>query len=263
MVEGDRVMTDESRAPRPLAWLVRSVAETGSTNADVLAAARAGEGEGLVLCADHQTAGRGRLGRTWVAPPGASILCSILLRPPLPAGQVHLVTTAVALAAADACDQVAGVAPRLKWPNDLLVGERKVAGLLAESVVIDGRVDAVVVGIGLNVEWPHDLPADLAEIATALNHHAPAVARAEVLDAMLEGLAVRYQALCDEGPSALLVEAGRRSATVGQTVRVELAGRTIEGVATALTPEGQLVVAPADGPPQVVVAGDVVHLRTV
>lgn len=252
---------EESRVPRPLVWLVRSVAETGSTNADAVEAARAGEGEGLVLCADHQTAGRGRLGRTWVAPPGASILCSILLRPPLPPDQVHLVTTAVALAAADACEQVAGVAPRLKWPNDLLVGERKLAGLLAESVVVDGRVDAVVVGIGLNVEWPTDLPADLAEIATALNHHAPAVTRGEVLAAMLDGLAVRYQALCDDGPSDLIAEAGRRSATVGRTVRVELPGRTIEGIATGLTPEGQLLVTPPGGRPEVVVAGDVIHVR--
>src|SRR4051812_27340870 len=109
----------------------------------------AGAPEGLAAVADHQTAGRGRLGRAWVAPPGASLLLSVLFRPDLAPERLHLTTAAVALAAAEACEAVAGVLPVLKWPNDLLVGDRKLAGVLAES-----RLPAVVVGIGLNVNWP-------------------------------------------------------------------------------------------------------------
>src|SRR5947207_861906 len=106
-----------------------------------MALARDGGAEGVVVVADHQTAGRGRLGRTWVAPPGGSLLTSILLRPGLPHDRLHLVTAAVALAGVSAVDVVAGVRARLKWPNDLVVDDRKVAGVLAEA---DGG--AVVVG---------------------------------------------------------------------------------------------------------------------
>ncbi len=114
---------------------IRRVASTGSTNADVMELARQGEPEGIVVVADVQTAGRGRAGRTWTAPPGASLLCTVLLRPP--ASVAGLVTFALSVAAAEACEAVAGVAPGLKWPNDLVVedehGTRKLAGLLAEA----------------------------------------------------------------------------------------------------------------------------------
>src|SRR5688572_31080958 len=100
---------------------VRWMAETGSTNADAMELGREGEREGIVLVADHQTAGRGRAGRTWTAPPGASLLCTILLRPP--AAVAPLVTFALAVAAADAVERVGGFRPGLKWPNDLVVDD--------------------------------------------------------------------------------------------------------------------------------------------
>src|SRR5947208_2273673 len=141
-------------------WEVRRFAELDSTNRWLLDEARAGAAEGLVVVADHQTAGRGRLGRTWVAPPGSSLLVSVLFRPrSLETG--HLLTTAVAVAACDACEGVAGVAPDLKWPNDLLVGDRKLGGVLAEA---EGA--AIVVGLGLNVNWPAGAP----DTAVALSH---------------------------------------------------------------------------------------------
>jgi BirA family biotin operon repressor/biotin-[acetyl-CoA-carboxylase] ligase len=237
-------------------WRVERLAETDSTNRVVLERARAGEAEGLVVVADHQTAGRGRLGRTWQAPPGASLLVTLLLRPTLAVADVHLVTIAAALAAADAADAVAGVRPSLKWPNDLLFGSRKVAGLLAESMVTGGRVDAVALGMGLNVQWPADLPADLAEIATALNHEAGHdVDRDTVLDAWLDGFGARYAVL---DPAALVEEYRGACVTIGREVRVELADETFTGRATDVTAEGHLVV---DG--RIVTAGDVIHLRGV
>lgn len=123
------------------------VPQTGSTNADLLEAARAGAAEGLVLVAEEQTAGRGRLGRTWSAPAGAALTFSVLLRPagvpPTRLGWLPLLT-GVAVAAAVRAET--GVPASLKWPNDVLVGERKLAGILAEA-----HSDAVVVGVGLNV----------------------------------------------------------------------------------------------------------------
>jgi len=248
---------------------VEWVAETGSTNADLLAAAtdpdiEAGE---RVLVADHQTAGRGRLGRTWEAPPGTSLLFSTLVRTSLPVGRLHLVTMAVAVAASDACDAVAGVRPRLKWPNDLVVpGEdgstRKLAGILAESVVRDGGVVALVVGTGINVNWPSDLPDELAAIATSLDRHAGhPVDREDLLVAVLRGLDPILGAL--EGPGgaeALLLRYRHLSATIGQRVRVELGAGALEGVALDVADDGHLLVA-VDSEAVRVAAGDVVHLR--
>src|ERR1700731_1016213 len=116
-----------------VAWDVHWRSWVASTNAVAMEMARAGAPEGLVVVADHQTAGRGRLGRSWESPPGASLLASILLRPVLPPARLALCAGAVALAAADACAALTGVEPRLKWPNDLVVGGRKLAGILAES----------------------------------------------------------------------------------------------------------------------------------
>jgi BirA family transcriptional regulator, biotin operon repressor / biotin---[acetyl-CoA-carboxylase] ligase len=241
---------------------VREVAEIGSTNTALLEEARAGAPEGRVLVADHQSAGRGRLGRTWQAPPGSSLLVSVLLRPPLPPERLHLVTVAAGLAAADACREVAGAAVSLKWPNDLLHGDRKLAGLLAESIVSDGRVGALVVGMGLNVSWPATLPAELATTATALNHVVGGpVPRGPLLVAYLRNLDGRCRDLAAGGGEALLDELRGRCATLGRRVRVELPGGAVEGTARDVTPEGHLVVEPDEGPPRRVAVGDVVHLR--
>src|SRR5688572_10264611 len=204
------MVPDVPRAAEP--WDVRRLAETDSTNRVVLDLARAGEPEGVVVVADHQTAGRGRLGRVWQAPPGASLLVTVLLRPTIAVADAHLVTIAAALAAADACEEVAGVRPALKWPNDLIVerdGEtRKVAGLLAESVVTGGRIEAVALGMGLNVQWPTALPDELADIATALNHEAGVdVARDDVLAAWLACLSDRYNRLTATGGTEALLAA--------------------------------------------------------
>lgn len=246
---------------------VRWVPRTGSTNADLLALAAEGAPDGVVLVADHQTAGRGRLGRTWEAPVGASLLCSTLLRPDLPVDRLHLVSLAVAVAASDACDAVAGVRPALKWPNDLLVtgadgSERKVAGILAESSTRAGEVAAVVVGMGLNVNWPSELPPELADIATALNHHAGRdIDREELLVAHLRGLeAVLAELGASGGVDALLLRYRHLCSTLGRRVRVDLGSGSVTGEAVDLTAEGHLLVELA-GELVPIAAGDVVHLR--
>ena len=135
-------------------WDIHWLDEVDSTNTYVRDRARRGAPAGLVVVADHQTAGRGRLDRRWESPPGANLLASVLLRPDCAAEDVHLCAGAVALAGADACREVAGVEPVLKWPNDLLVGGAKLAGVLAEAEFEGTDLRAVVVGIGLNVAWP-------------------------------------------------------------------------------------------------------------
>jgi BirA family biotin operon repressor/biotin-[acetyl-CoA-carboxylase] ligase len=246
---------------------VRWVAETGSTNADAMALAREGAPEGIVLVADHQTAGRGRAGRTWTAPPGAGLLLSILLRPP--AAVVDLTTMAVAVAAAAAIESVAGFAPRLKWPNDLVwpgdgsVPDRKLAGILAEADwSIDGEAVVVVVGIGINVAWPDDLPAELADIAVAINHVTDVlVDREALLVELLSELGPRYTALLAGDRAGLLDEWRDRSATLGHAVRVEHGDGEVEGTAVDITDDGHLVVETPDGSRRTFTIGDVVHLR--
>jgi len=252
---------------------VRVVGSTGSTNADVLALARHGEPEGVVLVADHQTAGRGRLGRSWEAPAGASLLMSILCRPAggvvtLANDEVHLVTMAVGVAAAEAVRGATGADVRLKWPNDLVVetpaGTRKLSGILSESIVEAGAISALVVGIGINVNWPIDVPEELADIAIAANHLAGHdVARRDVLVALLRTFSSSYVALATaDGKAALLARYRELSATLGRRVRVELAGETIIGDAVDLTGEGHLQV--LDECPdrlREITAGDVIHLR--
>lgn len=166
---------------------------------------------------------------------------------------------AAGLALADAVRAVAGVEARLKWPNDLMVGDRKLAGLLAEAEVSsNGDVRAIVIGVGCNIDWP-EVPAELAEIATACNLEARRpVARDAVLDAFLDGLGARLDDL-----SAVRLEYRARLSTLGRRVRVDLGERVVEGVASDLDATGALVVTPDRGASVTVAAGDVVHLRSV
>ena len=249
---------------------VRTVAETGSTNADLLAAAARGEPGDIVLVADHQTSGHGRLGRTWAAPPGSSLLVSVLLRPVLAPGDAFLVLAAAAVSACDACAEVSGCHPGIKWPNDLVIvagdrfAGRKIAGLLAESIVRDGTLEAVVIGMGLNVNWTGRPPSELDDIAVALDRIVGhEVDREALLDAWLRGLdGWLDQIRTPDGRDRLQARVRNLSATVGRRVRVEQASGTLVGAAVDITPAGHLVVAPDGGGPRIEVAvGDVVHLR--
>jgi BirA family biotin operon repressor/biotin-[acetyl-CoA-carboxylase] ligase len=234
---------------------VRWFATLDSTNRYLADEAIAGATSGVVAVADEQTAGRGRLGRTWIAPPGASLLVSVLLDGAASAEERHLVVIAAALAAIDAVDACCGFRPALKWPNDLVVGDRKLAGLLAESV--GGQV---VVGMGLNVDWG-TFPAELEATATACNREGKPAPRDELLTAWLRELDRRLLALTNDGPRSLRADNIASSATLGRRVRVERARDTLVGDAVMLTDLGHLVVRAADGTEHTVSAGDVIHLR--
>ncbi len=245
------------------------VASTGSTNADLLARAIASPGapEGQVLAAEEQTAGRGRLGRSWSSVPGASLTFSVLLRPAsVPPGRRGWLPLLAGVAVVSAVRTVAGVAAVLKWPNDVLVGERKLAGILAEQSP-DGS--AVVIGIGLNVATPAEaLPVSPAGLpATSLLAEGAAVSRETLLLAILgqlEAWYLEFRANPDPARDGLLDAYLPLCRTLGQRVRVELpVGRFVVGVASGIDSEGRLLIADDSGaPPTAVSAGDVVHVRS-
>jgi BirA family biotin operon repressor/biotin-[acetyl-CoA-carboxylase] ligase len=174
----------------------------------------------------------------------------VLIRPTTDAADLHLLTQWVALAAVDACAEVTGVTPELKWPNDLMVGPRKLAGILAESIVSDTRASAVAIGIGINVT---SAPPE----AVALNQLSSRLVTVEtVLDALLRALGD------GPDPAAIRTAYRQRLSTVGQRVRVELADGHFEGIAQAVGDDGLLEVIAFDGERRRVSAGDVVHLRS-
>jgi len=261
--------------PEGLWRRIQVVPETGSTNADLAEAAAAGAQEGRVLVAESQTAGRGRLGRSWTAPPRSGLMFSVLLRPDVPAQTLGWLPLLTGLAVAAALRRMTGRAARgdfgqavgaraldvrLKWPNDLLVGERKLGGILAERVG-----DAVVVGVGVNVSLrPDELPVPTATSLACEN--AAFQDREALLRAVLRELEGRYRewTAARGDPEA----AGLRSAyaelctTLGRRVRVMLPGdRELTGVATDVETAGGLVVRDDADAEHVVHAGDVIHVR--
>jgi BirA family transcriptional regulator, biotin operon repressor / biotin---[acetyl-CoA-carboxylase] ligase len=226
MADGDRIW--------PGGWHVTVVESTGSTNTDLMLAAAAGAPGRTVLAAGFQSQGRGRLDRTWVAPPGVNLLVSVLLR----TDDGTAIPQRVAVAAARAAERFSGRSVALKWPNDLLVDGAKLAGILAQ-----GAPGVIVVGVGMNVGWA---PAEAARLGEGIDP-------LDVLAAML----AEYDGLADDVPA----EYRRRLTTIGTRVRVELADRVVEGHAVDLDPDGSLVVRDAQGTRHRFATGDVVHLR--
>ena len=236
--------------------------ELGSTNTTAVEEARGGAPEGLVVVADHQTAGRGRLGRTWSAAPGTALLVSVLLRPPLPIGEVPVVLMAAGVAACDGVEAAAGFRPQLKWPNDLVVGDRKLAGLLTEAT--GGSEPGIVLGLGINVT-AEAYPAELTAEATSCEEEGKRpVDRGRLLVAFLTALESRYStALAAAGRKTTFQAYRADSATLGRRVRVELmTGPSLEGQASRLADDGQLVVVDDAGAEHLVSVGDVKHLRS-
>ena len=190
------------------------------------------------------------------------MLVSVLLRPDLLPTHVHSTTMAAAVAASDACEEVAGFRPLLKWPNDIVVDDRKLAGLLAEADVKAEDVVAVVVGMGFNVNWDKP-PPGLEDIAIAANEVAGhPVDREALLQHFLDRLEEHYSALIEPGGwRGTLLNYRRLSSTLGKDVRVELPSGAFTGRAMEVTGEGHLLVKTPDGEVRRVPAGDVVHLR--
>jgi BirA family biotin operon repressor/biotin-[acetyl-CoA-carboxylase] ligase len=237
---------DRVAAALATSWLGRAYewhAVCASTSDLAAARARAGAPAGLVVAADAQTAGRGRLGRSWHSPPGESLYVSLLLRPARPAAEIPPLTLLAGAAVADALAPL-GVTPRLKWPNDLqLVGKdgvrRKLCGILTEMATAGARVEHVVVGIGLNVNglsFPPELAGRATSLRAALGH---AVDRTAVLAAVLAAFEPRYAEFERRGPSAA-VDGFDAYALLPDRCRVTTGGEPLEGVALGVDPDGAL-----------------------
>ncbi len=247
------------RLGRPALYFSR----VGSTN-DVAHAHAADATDGLLVIADEQTAGRGRLDRSWWAPPATSLLMSLLLRPPLPAQRAGQLTMCLGLAAVEGIAAVTGLRPALKWPNDILWQGRKLGGMLAELRLRGEQIDYAVLGLGLNVNFTFGpdggAPAGLQATATSLQMAiGRPISRLALLTAIVGCCEVWYERLLAGEPVHLAWAA--QLDTLGRSVTIAQADRDLHGIALAVTPEGGLIVRMDDGREEIVWAGDVRTLR--
>jgi BirA family transcriptional regulator, biotin operon repressor / biotin---[acetyl-CoA-carboxylase] ligase len=232
-----------------------------STNNEVTRLALEGAEEGLAIVADEQTAGRGRLQRTWSSPKGAGLYFSILLRPTLAADRWPLITFVAALATSDALREAADVQTDIKWPNDLLAGERKICGILAEAIETS-MVRAVVVGIGINLT-NDAFPRELVTVATSVAHESGRQPEREsILAALLRALARWYSLLLEHEGAEKIVAAwsSRSSYASGKLVQVTNGDEVWRGVTRGVENDGALRLETIQGI-QLIRAGDVTSLR--
>lgn len=303
---------------------VRRFVEIDSTNRWVAEQARGGAADGLVAVAEMQSAGRGRLDRTWIAPAGSALLCTVLVRPRMPMARWHWLNLAMAVAAQDAVrllgeepdgtgSQTRGIgrltttesdtfgdktsrgfAVAVKWPNDLIVpsmGDRKLAGILAEMVLPANGEGAVAVGIGLNVRRPLDVDPEVAARGVWLNELLgapinfstgrpedesidgrssvdtslePVLSKSPSVDEVLNVLLSEFErqvAEVEDHPDAFLETYRQRCITVGRQVRAMMPSSDIVGTASGIDNDGQLLVTTQDGKTHTISAADVVHIR--
>lgn len=237
---------------------VRVFQETSSTNDVVEKLARDGVREGVVVLAETQSRGRGRLGRKWVSPAGMGLWFSVLLRPHLPLGAVTQLTIMAATAVARALRAETGLAPQIKWPNDILLHGRKVAGVLTELSAEMDRVSHVVLGIGVDVNMT-EFPAELDGVATSLAREAGRrFNRAAIAAAIFAELDRDYACLGRGDFSALAEEWEQQCITLGQQVRIHIGSRTLTGRAESLDADGALLLRSEYGHLERIIGGDVV-----
>ena len=233
---------------------VRFFAECDSTNRIAREWAEEGAPDGSLVLADHQTAGRGRMSRSWVSVPGSALQFSLVLRPEMSLDSLGLLNLVAGAALAIAVRRL-GVPARVKWPNDLILDGRKAAGILSEAMTQNGVVTAVILGIGVNVNLrSEDLPEELAATATSLLiTSGRSFDRLDVLAAFLSEFGPRYSGLRGARIDEVLNEYRRHCATIGQVVRIEVGDKVVEGEATDVDGTGALLLAGGER----ITAGDV------
>jgi BirA family biotin operon repressor/biotin-[acetyl-CoA-carboxylase] ligase len=232
-----------------------------STNARALELAAAHEPEGGLVLAEEQTEGRGRRERTWSSTAYLGIYASLILRPAIPAPRAPLLTLMASVAVADALNEVSGISARIKWPNDVLVARRKIAGILGEVRGSDPEVREMVVGLGVNINHTSaDFPPAVAAVATSvrLEKGIPSE-RAPILAAILEGFERRYARLLRDGPSTLLGEWASLSALpIGSALSVDGPAGRVAGVVDGVDEEGALLLRGERGEQHRIAFGEIV-----
>lgn len=231
---------------------------TESTNALAAELADDGAPEWTLVGAGHQTAGRGRLDRTWIDRPGGSLMTSLVLRPSMAPDDLGLLTLLAGAAWAEAAAEVGRLDVRCKWPNDLMIGNAKLGGVLAESSVTGDRVAWVVLGSGLNLSAPERIPGAPESAVAALGS---AIDRVALLGGFLSRFRMGYRAPAAAFADEIVARWSAVSSTLGRAVRASgVDGRAREGVAIGVDASGRLLVETADGP-AAVASDDIEHLR--
>jgi BirA family biotin operon repressor/biotin-[acetyl-CoA-carboxylase] ligase len=238
----------------------RFLETTSSTNSEALTLAEAGAPEWTIVAAGHQTGGRGRLGRGWFSVPGKSLMFSTLLRPPLPAEEAPLVSILAATKMTEAVREVAAIDATAKWPNDLVVGERKLGGVLAEAKISEGKVEHLVIGIGVNVSMEEeDFLEELRGTATSVAIEGGVADPVGILESFLRRFRHTYRPE-EAGFGNHVSTYSRHCSTLGRMVRATtVAGETVEGRAVLIDDRGGLIVE-RDGERVTVAFGEVAHL---
>ena len=260
-------------ATRVLGHRIELFEQLSSTNLEATTLGQAGVEHGTVVIADRQTAGRGRLARTWFSPGGANVYCSLVLRADIPTNRLSewlswlpLIT---ALAAAEAIESIVSAPVSLKWPNDLLMAGRKVGGILCKNLQVSPSGPFQVIGVGINVNMnPDDFPAELRESATSLWNETHAVVdRNRLIAQFLLEMEQCLEELAGRGSQQLALAYQRRCSTIGSKVRASLAdGSELTGYAESISQDGSLRITTQSGAsPEKIVelrVADIVHLRS-
>jgi len=238
---------------------IRVFEETTSTNDVIEKLARDGVKEGVAVFAESQTKGRGRLGRKWMSPARKGLWFSVLLRPDLRPQEATQLTVASAAALRRAIKSVTGLSAEIKWPNDLLIGGKKVTGILTEMSAELDRVRHVILGIGVDVNQDAaEFPAELRKTATSLKIEAGAeISRAELAAEILRELDLDYARICGGKFPQLADEWENGCATIGKNISVQMGARLIRGCAESLDDDGALLVRTEHGHLERIIGGDV------
>ena len=243
---------------------VTVLAETDSTNQQAKAMAAQGAPEGTLVVADTQTQGRGRRGRDWFSPPGRSIHASIILRPLMAPAQAPRITLMSAVAVARTLIESAGLAATIKWPNDILIDGRKIAGILTEISTEMDQIDYVVVGLGINVHTrQEELPAEIAPLATSIGIEGGAnLTRTQLLCALLLQFEACYRQLVDHGSLPIMKQWRRMTDIIGQKVDVDILDTRYTGIVQTVDDDGVLILKDDQGAIRRILSGDVTRMRS-
>lgn len=266
MDESSSLLLQQIKDGLATSWLGRTIHyhdAVESTNSLAMELAQEGCPEGTVVLADQQLSGRGRAGRTWHSPAGVGIYCSLVLRPKMAPAKGQLITLMVGVAIVKAIVLLTKLSPRVKWPNDILVNDKKVAGILLESMVCGGQISHAVIGFGINVNnGPGDLPEDIRVNASSLFMELKKpVKRGKLAVEIFSELERLYSRLQREDFPFILEQWRHHSATLGQRIAVWQKDKAVEGIAVDLSEDGSLLVKAEGGKHIAIHAGDVEHLN--